>query len=164
MVVLSCNKLSLINPRWFKKPSSLEVLDLSGNEITLIPEYTFKHFTNLQEINFNFNKIKTVGHNSFVDCVKLYVFRMANNEILEIPTDVLPQMKMKFDIFHIQNNRLTYLPKDLMKRVTSSFGLVDGNPWRCSCWYLIQQWNSQKWGGHVSINTGKLIFVFELVL
>ena len=91
---------------------SLKILDLSNNKIEVFP-LILGFFKNLKILNLTCNKIKEMNILSNMRFEHLEKFLIDDNQISEIPQNVLFRSIPNVETFTISNNNLTDIPTDI---------------------------------------------------
>ena len=91
---------------------SLQILDLSNNKIEVFP-LILGFFKNLKILNLTCNKIKEMNILSNMRFEHLEKFLIDDNQISEIPQNVLFRSIPNVETFTISNNNLTDIPTDI---------------------------------------------------
>ena len=91
---------------------SLQILDLSNNKIELFP-MVIGFFRNLKILNLTCNKIKDLNALYNIRLENLQKFLVDDNQISEIPQNVLFKAIPNVETFTISNNNLRDIPTDL---------------------------------------------------
>ena len=92
---------------------SLQILDLSNNKIEIFP-LILGFFKNLRILNLTCNKIKEMNILSNMRFENLEKFLIDDNQIIEIPQNVLFRAIPNIETFTISNNNLTDIPTDIV--------------------------------------------------
>ena len=91
---------------------SLQILDLSNNKIEIFP-LILGFFKNLRILNLTCNKIKEMNSLCNMRFDKLEKFLIDDNQISEIPSNVLFRSIPNVETFTISNNNLSDIPTDI---------------------------------------------------
>ncbi len=84
---ISQNNIKFLPPNLFKDLINLDFLELSSNQIEIIPEGLFKNLVNLELLDLSGNKIDLVEQSAtiFQNLRKLKILYLGDNEIKDIP-------------------------------------------------------------------------------
>lgn len=135
-VYLSCNMLTKIEPGWFQNPAKLEVLDLDANRIESLEENALKDFVKLDYIYLMHNGLHTIGDGAFAHKNFISEMWLAFNRLTHFQDEMFREGQLTMEILDVSFNKLSYLPIELMRRLNvSKSPHIDGNPWKCSCYY-----------------------------
>ena len=91
---------------------SLQILDLSNNKIEIFP-LILGFFKNLKILNLTCNKIKDINSLSNMRFENLEKFLIDDNQIGEIPQNILFKAIPNVETFTISNNNLRGIPTDI---------------------------------------------------
>lgn len=135
---IQCNDISSVG-NWFSAPEKLHQLVLTGNKIEVIDPDLFKEFTSLTTLELDHNLITRLDGSS-PNRNRFHSINLAHNKVTELNDAWFPQNRFTADTFDISFNHITYIPKTLLQRmkVTSAF-VIDGNPWQCTCYELLRK-------------------------
>ena len=106
---LSFNLIDCVLGVNFKNFSLLEYLDLSNNNISILDPRVFDLTTKLKYINLENNKIHSIG-NEMLNYMKLEVFKLANNKLINFPVfnvNTPETQPASFEQLYVNNNFLS---------------------------------------------------------
>lgn len=108
-LILNNNKLSNINPNWFKNPATIDEVDLSFNQIKDLNKSSLMGLSNLKKLKLNGNMIQTIHPDSFSSQSRLTDLDLSENQLTRLSSRIFTSLKS-----------LTVIK-------------LYGNPWNCSC-------------------------------
>ena len=100
-LILDNNRISHINPNYFKGLDKLEVLSLKYNNISSVEAKTFTNVKNLEHLDLAANHIKTIDPDAFTDTPNLKLLSLAGNQ--------LTQEAINASLQHLGNVEVLYL-------------------------------------------------------
>ena len=112
-IVLSENKISLIERDALSYLVILNSLDISYNELNRIDSQLFRSLCALEKLNLNKNQIEEIEHDSFLGCENLYEINMAWNLLTRI--DNIGFRTQNIHLINFANNQLSIINFGLFK-------------------------------------------------
>lgn len=143
-VDLSCNELTEISAKWFRKPGRMELFSLRSNKITTLPASLLRKFTNLTELDLSYNQIVTVGPAALTGPRIMNTLDLSVNLITELPANVMQNSKHYIQYMFLSYNRLNFLEASLLDKLEVVEFRIYGNPWHCTCLQSIEHWMTEK--------------------
>lgn len=135
-LVLSYNKIKVINQNTFTGLQNLITLDLSNNRIAELKPGTFAPLPNLKKLFMASNSIARIQDGIYTSLKAIKVLTLSDNNIKEISSHAFQYLRNVTNI-SLANNQIKVYSKTIFKG-TYIEGSIDmrGNPLQCGCYVV----------------------------
>ncbi|CAG9761726.1 unnamed protein product [Ceutorhynchus assimilis] len=136
---LNGNEMEYFKREWFTNTSSIVTIKFVKNKLRTIPPQAFVGWEILQNAYFDDNEITIIHRDAFKGVKFMFNLGLSNNRLTKLDPNIFPN-PITIEVFDISTNKFNYLPRKTLKQVKIDRIYLEGNPWTCQCYNIINFW------------------------